>query len=934
MADRRLVRLGVLGPLVVARDDSSVPLPNSTLLRSLFGALLLARGEPLDVSRLADIVWVDPTSPGTVHVAMSRLRDWLRTGPAGRPAVIRRGGYLLDLAGCSLDVDEFASLAAGATGPDEFANLHAALALRRGEVLQGLNLPGGHGLIADVDAMVRRAANRYARLAATSGRPHDAVPTLDRLAEAWPLDEVVNTGLIEALAAAGRPAEAIWRFEQVRVRLAEEIGVDPSPELRAAYLDVLRSSVEVEPASRHDARPSEPPGVRPRQLPADIRDFVGRDHHLQTMRAWLGPHEPSPANSERPAAKVIAAIVGPGGIGKSALALHWAHMVADRFPDGQLYVNLRGFDPSGRVVSPSDAVRGFLDALGVPAGQIPTEPDAQAGLYRSLLADRQMLVVLDNARDAAHVRPLLPGTPTAVVVVTSRNQLTSLVAVEDARPLALNTLSTPEARQLLVARLGLDRVAAELDMVEAIIKACAGLPLALAIAAARAQTTGSGLADIATELTDARRRLDALDAGDASSQMRAVFSWSYGTLTPVGARLFRLLALQPGPDISAAAASSLAGQPAAAALAELVGANLLREEAPGRYTLHDLLRTYAADLTRDHDSDADRGEALTRLLDHYTHTAYGADRLLYPTRSPIPLPIAAYKNGVEPEVLTDPQEAKDWLTTELRTLLAALNHAANHGDDLHAWQLAWSLDTFLDRRGRPHDLAAAWQAALPADRRLPAAAEYYALGVLARAEIRLGHHATAAAHLQTALDLSTVAGDSFAQAEAHRVLASLSEQSEDPGRALDHAHQALQLYRAAHHTRGEAAALNAIGWYLCRLGDYAQALDYCQQALDMHRGMGDRYREAAALDSIGYAHHHLNDVAQAADCFRQAIALYREVGDRFLEADTLVHLGDTHQAAGDAAAARATWHHALAILVELDHPNVEAVRAKLERATA
>jgi hypothetical protein len=318
---------------------------------------------------------------------------------------------------------------------------------------------------------------------------------------------------------------------------------------------------------------------------------------------------------------VISAVSGTAGVGKTALAVYWAHQVADRFPDGQLYVNLRGFDPSGSVMHPAEAVRRFLDALNVPPERIPVDLDAQAVLYRSQLAGKRMLVVLDNARDTAQVRPLLPGAPGCLVLVTSRNQLTSLIAGDGARPISLDLLTDEEARQLLARVLGVDRVAAEPAAVAEIITRCARLPLALALVAARAAVGPHGeLQLLAEELRDTQQRWQLLTGDEPTTNVQAVFSWSYQALTPHAARLFRLLGLHPGPDIAAAAAASLAGLPPSTVrpmLAELVRASLLAEHSPGRYAFHDLLRAYATDLAQRTDSDRQRHAATARILNHY-----------------------------------------------------------------------------------------------------------------------------------------------------------------------------------------------------------------------------------------------------------------------------------------------------------------------------
>ncbi|MFK3985598.1 tetratricopeptide repeat protein [Micromonospora sp. NPDC050397] len=666
----------------------------------------------------------------------------------------------------------------------------------------------------------------------------------------------------------------------------------------------------------------------PRQLPADVVTFVGRDNQLARLDLLLDGSSATPST-----AVVIAAISGTAGVGKTALAVHWAHRVADRFDDGQLYVNLRGFDPRGQALTPAKALRGFLDALGVPAERIPADLDAQAALYRSLLADQRVLIVLDNARDAEQVRPLLPGTPTALVVVTSRDQLTSLVSADGAHPLGLGLLTDDEARELLARRFGADRVAAEPDAVEAIVAACARLPLALTIAAARALQSGFPLATLATELGTAGERLGALDAGDAVSEVRAVFSWSYAALTPAAARLFRLLGLHPGPDVTVAAVASVAAETTVEArrsLAELARANLFVEHQPGRFTCHDLLRAYAAERCHRTEPEQHRRAATIRLLDHYTHTAHAADLLLRPHGDPVGQLLAPPAAGAVPERPVGHGEAMAWLTAEHPVLLAALRQAADAGFDAHTWELARALDTFLDRQGHRHDRVETCRAALNAAQRLGnPTAEAVAYRYLAGASTVLGRYPDAHAHLGQALDLYVRLGDREGQARTHQNLASLWDRQGDPAAALDHSRQTLALSEETGHRRGQADALNAVGWCHAQLGEHAEALAYCQRALTLLQQLGDRAGEAATWDSLGYAYHHLGDHAQAARCYEQALDLIRDLGERYNEAETLSRLGDTHEAVGDAAAASSVWRQALDILDDLHHPDAATVRARL-----
>jgi tetratricopeptide (TPR) repeat protein len=666
---------------------------------------------------------------------------------------------------------------------------------------------------------------------------------------------------------------------------------------------------------------------RPRQLPAAVPHFAGRSAAMAALTDLIrGPDEAG-------GTVVISAIGGTAGVGKTALAVHWAHQVADRFPDGQLYLNLRGFDPGGQVMAPAEAVRRFLDALNVPAERIPDDLDAQAALYRSQLAGRRMLVVLDNARDAAQVRPLLPGTPGCLVLVTSRNQIPGLVAAEGADPITLDLFTPAEARDLLARRLDPGRIAAEPAAVADICAACAGLPLALSIVAARAATHPRlSLQAIAVDLRDAGARLDTLATGDPHTDPRMVFSWSYRALTPGAARLFRLLGLHPGPDISVAAAASLAATSPAQVrtlLSELVGANLLAEHGPGRYVLHDLLRAYAAEYALRVDAAGRRRAAVGRLLDSYAHTAFRAARLLSPARDPIHL--EAPRRGVTVPDLADYEAALDWFRTEHAGLLASVDQAADSGDDRHTWQLAWALVDHLDRQGHRHALAATQRAAVVATQRLgDVNAQARAHHLLANAYTRLGDHDDAASHLRQALDLYRRSGDLAGQANVHHCLGNLLDQRGGPAAALGHARQALDLYLAAGDRTGQAHVLNAFGWYHAQLGNHDQALARCAQALALFRDLEDRQGLADTWDTLGRIHQGRGDYARAIVCSQHAVHLLQDLRSRYDEADTLRHLGDSLDAIGNRPAARDAWRRALTVLERLDHPDADQVRARLE----
>ncbi len=676
----------------------------------------------------------------------------------------------------------------------------------------------------------------------------------------------------------------------------------------------------------------------PRQLPGAVPGFAGRAAELRTLSGLLDQAAGASGTV------VISAIGGTAGIGKTALAVTWAHQVAGRFPDGQLYVNLRGFDPAGSPVAPAEAVRGFLDALDVPAERIPVSLDAQAALYRSLVAGRRMLVVLDNARDAAQVRPLLPGSPGCMVVVTSRNQLTNLVAAEGACPVTLDLLTIAEARQLLAGRLGEDRVAAEPAAVQQVIASCARLPLALATVAARAAAHPQfPLASLAGELRDARGSLSAFGGGEAAADARAVFSWSYQQLTPQAARLFRLLGLHPGPDTTACAAAGLAAVPAGQArglLAELARAHLVTEHSPGRFTFHDLLRAYASELARARDTEDDQNAAITRMLDHYLHNAHAASLRLYPRARPLTLP--APPPGVLPEEQPGFAAAWAWFEAEYPVLLAAIDQAAATGWDTHAWQLAWTLMDFLNRQGRWHEWEAIQHTALNAARRHDdRSGQAHAHTGIGFACWWLGRCDEAHSHLQRALDLFAELGDAAGQAEAHKTLGGVLEYQHRLAEALGHHQEALALFRAAGDRRGQAVALNNAGWMHALLGNHHEALAHCEQGLALQREIGDRDGEAYTLDSLGYSHYRLGNYKESADYYRLSLAGYQETRGHYHMAATLGHLGDTLDAAGDQPAARTAWQQALAIMDSLgpigmirpgpSHIDVGQIRAKLAR---
>jgi tetratricopeptide (TPR) repeat protein len=667
------------------------------------------------------------------------------------------------------------------------------------------------------------------------------------------------------------------------------------------------------------------PAAVPRQLPPALAGFAGRASELAALdRIWSGAAD----------GPVIVAIVGMAGAGKTALALRWAHQAAaaGHFPDGQLYVNLRGFDPGGQVTDPAEAVRGFLEALGVAAEQIPAGPVEQAALYRSELAGRRMLIVLDNARDAGQVSPLLAGEPGCLVLVTSRHQLSALVSAYGARPVTLGPLTAAEARELLARRLGASRVSAEPMPVQEIITHCARLPLALALVAARgALHPDFPLHVLAAELRDPADRLDPLSSLDHRADIRTVFSWSYRALSPPAARMFRLLGLHPGPDIAVPAAASLAAVPlrrARALLSELADAHLITEHAPSRYACHDLLGDYAAALARNTAQAARRRDAILRTLDHYLHTARAAAQLLFPHHDlPAPPPRSA---GATPQHLSDQDQAQAWFTAEEPVLAAAVSAAADNAFPAHAWQLAWAAAEYLYWRGHWHRLAAITSRALTAAQQSADPQGQATMHrILASACARLNRPGDARAHHGSALEQYHLAGDLAGQAHTHQDMAMAAEILGNFQEVLRHAEHAQVLYQAAGHPRGQARALNNIGWAHAQLGNYADAITHCRQALALHQAARDQQGQAVTWDSLGQAYSQLGHHQQAIACHQRALDLHPHLANRYHHAAILTHLGDAHLAAGSPSAARAAWQDAHTILHDIGHPEAEQILARI-----
>ena len=972
------LRVGVLGPVTAWYGDQELPV-GQPRQQAVLGILAMRANRVISRGELVDAVWgQDPpaSAEGGIYTYVAGLRRVFEPnrslrGP-GRVLVSSGAGYVLhlvpgqpDAVAFEQDLGRARQLRKAGDLASAVVALNSALSLWRGIAFAGVPGPFAETERVRLGELRSAAAEERADVLLSLGRHEEVVPDLTAMVADNPLRERMRGLLMIALYRCGRHAESLRVFAEGRRVLADELGIDPGSELSRIHQQVLTA----DPAL---AAPDGPalvtldgdvtgtgsvlgdgrPRLRaegmvtpvPAQLPLDAPGFSGRHEELGILQAMLpaessgagsgeaGSSEASTGEASTDRTVPIVVISGTAGTGKTALAVRFGRQVAKRFPDGQLYINLRGLDPATPPMEPPEALRFFLDALGVPPYRIPADTQGRSALFRSLLDGKRMLIVLDNARNGAQVRPLLPGSPGSLVVVTSRNEMTGLVAAEGAVPLTLDVLSLAEAREMLARRLGQDRAAAEPEAADEIISSCARLPLALGIAIGRAAGRPKRpLTELAAELRNARSRLDALEADDAVTNVRAVLSWSYDQLSEPAARMFRLLGVHPGPDISLSAAASLAGMArasAGAALRELTRTHMVAEYLPARFTFHDLLRAYAADQAERHDSDPERRAAVHRVLDHYLHTAMTASLRFSPGRSP--LQMADPQPGVLPADVADKDQAMAWFEAEVPVLLALIAFADANGFDTHAWQIPWTLGPFFHRRGRWRDYAATQQTALAAARRLgdplALAHAHYLLG---HAQAETDDYEAADPNVRQALDMFRKLGDRANEAVVLNGLASMLEKQERYPEALAVALDALRMLKAVGHWWTQAILENGVGWLYAHLGQYDQALTHCQRALSLHRDSGHRGGTADTLDSLGYVYLHLSDIAAAKAHYTKAIEAYREIGAPFGEGNSLAGLGDALLSEGDLGAAEAAWRESVAILDRLPHPLADEVRARL-----
>jgi DNA-binding SARP family transcriptional activator/Tfp pilus assembly protein PilF len=989
------LRVGVLGPVTawLGGREVSTGQPRQRALLALLASRanrVVSRGE------LVDAIWgtqAPVTAEGGIYTYVAGLRRVLdpdrKPRDQGTVLLSTGAGYLLRLEPGGLDSVAFENLLARARTdraegylPGAERGLREALGQWRGTALAGVPGPHAEAERHRLTELRVAGATDHADVLLALGRNEEAIPELTTLVAEHPLREHTQAMLMVALYRCGRQAEALRVYSEARAVLGTELGIEPGPELSRVHQRVLDMdpSLSEPPASAAGAvvpaQQAGPPsrtaaagrrsaarstaestgnagttvgdevqrltvtglaagrqvatgqvagGQIPAQLPLEVAGFTGRHDELARLHTLLP--------GDAPATVPVALVTGMAGVGKTTLAVRFARQIASRFPDGQLYVNLRGFDPASGPVDPGDALRGFLEALDTNGDRVPESLEAQIGLFRSLVDGKRILVVLDNASSADQVRPLLPASPGSMVVITSRNQLTGLVAAEGAQPLPLDVLGDEEARDLLRQRLRAEVVDGAPAAVGEITKLCGRLPLALSITAARAATQPRlTLPALARELKLTGAHL--LEVGaEASTDIWAVFSWSYNQLSDATARVFRLLGTHPGPDVSAQAAASMAGLPVTdtrKALAELTRASLVAEPAPGRYTYHDLLRAFAAELADGIDGADEIAAAERRMVDHYLHSSHNAVHRIYPATLRLALP--APSPDIRPETFRSYEEGRAWMRAEIRVLLASVSHAAAHAPvfDTYCWQLPLLLTPALVRSGRWHDDMGCQRIALAAAQRLddPRALGHAHSGY-AQANAIMGDTGVAREHLDQALAAFETSGDRAALAAVRSRLAMLLEQQGRYTEALQHGREALRLRRAFGNRAAIAHAENVVGWMYAKVGQHEEGLRHCRRALDLATETGSRSLAADILDSLGMITLMMGEHEQALNWYQQALAAFRDNEDARGTFSALSGIGDVHLAVGRPESTRDTWHRAIAGADGLPPSLVGRLREKL-----
>ncbi|MFI7602172.1 BTAD domain-containing putative transcriptional regulator [Actinoplanes sp. NPDC049681] len=911
MTDLRLRLLGA----VQAHAGAAPLMLGPRKQRLVLAVLALEVNKAVPIDRLVDLAWpVTPprTAGHAIQVCVSGLRG-IFAGHHGIEIRTQGAGYLLAADPMLIDVHRFRALLAQAAeagdDPGRIALLDRALELWTGPPLQGAASADvcdrlGAGLVEARLTAIEDRIDAGLRL----GRHRELIDELTGLVTAEPHRERPAAQLMLALYRSGRAGDALAVARATRQVLADELGLDPGLPLQRLERAVMRQDPALllpEPARAVPA---------PAQLPALVAGFAGRDEQLADLDALLAEG----------AGTAVVTIGGTAGAGKTALAVQWAQRRRDRFPGGQLYLNLGGYS-GGSPVHPAQALATFLRALGVPADQVPVDVVEAGALYRTLVSDRRLVVILDNAAGADQIRPLLPGGLHCVTLVTSRDRLTGLIARDGARPLTLGELSPEGAEALLNGLLG-TRATEDPAATADLARLCGRLPLALRIAAAHLVCRPRRpVADLVADLQAGNRLAMLAVPGDEQSAVRSAFDLSYAALKPEASRLFRLAGLVPMAEVTVPAAAALADLDPARTrtlLSELADAHLIEEVASGRYAWHDLLHLYAAELADAEDAAAERESALLRLYEFHLRTAGAAARLLYPQMQRLPEPTA----GQPGLTFTGPAAALAWLDAERPTMVALVRHGAQVPALRRcSWLLADTLRGYFWTRRYADD----WLTT--------------AAGGLAAAEAAGDPHGRAAAHLSLAqayrsLSRHEAAVEHFARARADAGLAgwrqgeaaalgSIANVYRDQGRladAAEHHRQALTIYRATGGRGGEAVSLGNLGNVLIESGNLAEGIARLAEGMDRYRELGSVNGQAMMHNSLGYAHLGAGRIDEAREAFDRALVLHREAGSREGEADTMVNMGEANRDAGDPVTAKDLARSGLDLAVDVGDRRIQA----------
>ncbi|WP_168211160.1 AfsR/SARP family transcriptional regulator [Actinosynnema sp. ALI-1.44] len=894
--------------------------------RTLLSSLVLSAGQPVMADTLAGQVWGDQ-QPVNVRGALSTYATRLRA-VFGKDAIVANpgGGYCLSVDQDNVDLHRFRRLLRQARGADsartELGLLREALGLWRGRPFTGVE---SDWLDMDVVPSLTEewftATERRIDLDLAVGASSAAIAELSGLTTQFPLRESLWLRLIDAMWRTGRRADALSAYRRVRSVLRDELGVEPDVDLQRLHRELLRDIADerVTPL-----RASAAPG--PHELPPDNVRFVGRRAELATLDDLVATITFATGAGEPPT--IVVAIDGAPGTGKTALALHWAHRMAHRHPDTQLYLNLRGYSAEDPV-RPAAAVETMLRSLGVPIERIPAELDERSALLRSTLAGRKPLMLLDNARDAAQVRALLPGAG-GLVIVTSRNQLRSLSIRDGAQRLSLQRLSHDDAVELLGSTAGTARVAAEPQAAGQLAELCEGLPLALAIVAERAQRTDT-LSHVVQALTDEMGEPAAFRSG-MGSELYAALSWSYRALDPLAATMFRKLGLHPANDISTDAAAVIVDLPSTRArqvLDQLHDAHMVEQLRPKRYELHDLIRLYAAEEAHRTDSPDANTAAIRRVLDWYLHTAVSAESVLQPRRR-FDF-VAPLTPAVPPVVFADQAAATGWFEREFDCLRSVVRWAATHGWGGHAWRIVIAMTTFLDRRVAWQESVELLETALAAARAAEdRVGEGYAFNSLSCQQIDKNEFAGARRNLEQAIDCFVDTGHQAGETMALSNLGLVHGQAGEPERGLQVCASALALAETLGYQRGVANNHNNMATAHVALGDYDKAIDCFRRADRLFAEIGDIEPRSLNLQELGRAYATTGQHTKAIRALRRAAAGYGQLGNRRWQAIALYDLGNAIACTGHPGWARHCWHAALVVMRELADPRTAELEELLE----